>query len=192
MLFGWDISTAIIGFAALDDSCSFLETRYCDLRKVDGELLDKADVAFNWIQSIANEYMQMSLEGKINLDHHCHYVEDRLSGFSGGGSNASTVMRLAAFNHSVSWMIWHWWGNPAGGVIDHLHPSTVKAIMKKDGLIIPKGTDKKKLTLDFVRCREPKFPVDLNRNDKPQPWCYDTADAFVTARAGYLRSCGKK
>jgi hypothetical protein len=68
--------------------------------------------------------------------------------------------------------------------IKHIHPSTVKAIMKQEGLLIPKGGDKKKITLDYVKKREPKFPMEYNRNDKPQPWCYDMADSYIVVRAG--------
>jgi hypothetical protein len=58
--------------------------------------------------------------------------------------------------------------------------------MKTQGLIIPKGGDKKELTLNWVRAHEKDFPIELNRNDNPQPYCYDMADAYITARAGYL------
>lgn len=172
MYYGWDISTAIIGLSTFDSSRKFLSASYCDLRKLDG-LNEKADQANLFVTSVRNVFVA----GDV------HFVEDKLAGFSGGGSNAGTIMRLAAFNAMVTWMIHCTWGH-AGSVV-HIHPSTVKAKMKAYGLIYPKGSDKKKLTLDWVKSREPSFPIVLNRNGKPQPYCFDQADGFITAMAGF-------
>lgn len=165
----------------MDDCSCLLETRYCDLRKVEG-LNEKADVARKFI----NEMFKLNTEMVST-----HFIEDRLAGFSGGGSNAGTIMRLAAFNAIVSWMIHDKWR--AGGKIEMMHPSTVKAMMRQQGLDIPKGADKKKLTMEYVAKREPeKFKIELNRNDNPQPYCFDMADACITAWAGfrkYLHPC---
>lgn len=171
MIFGWDISTAIIGFAVIDEATRLRETRYCDLRKLEG-LNQKADVAHEFVEQMFAKYVTA-------MD--IHFIEDRLAGFSGGGSNAGTIMRLAAFNAMVTWMIHRRWP----GRIEMMHPSTVKAALKYDGLLIPKGADKKKLTLEYVIKREPeRFKLELNRNDNPQPYCYDMADACITAWAG--------
>jgi hypothetical protein len=177
MIFGWDVSTAIIGFSLHGDDGVFFEAKYCDLHKLEG-LNEKADKALSFVCDVWSKLDESSVAGT-------HFVEDRLAGFSGGGSNAGTIMRLAAFNAMVCWMIHRQWGDE--GKIIMLHPSTVKATMKHDGLIIPKGADKKKLTLDFVKGREPTFPLELNRNDNPKPYCYDMADAYITAVAGYRK-----
>lgn len=179
MIFGWDISTSVIGFALMTDEGIFCETRYCDLRKVEG-LNGKADVAHKFVSGIWAGLCEKDVCG-------VHFVEDRLAGFSGGGSNAGTIMRLAAFNAMVCWMIHCIWDKDDAS-ISMMHPATWKAIMKRDGLVIPKGADKKALTLDFVSKREPKFPLVLNKNSNPQPFCFDQADAYCIARAGFLRS----
>lgn len=174
MIFGWDISTAIIGLAVLDGTGSLIRTEYCDLRKLEG-LNAKADTALEFVENVCIRFSKGT--------GHSHFIEDRLAGFSGGGSNAGTIMRLAAFNAMVTWMIHRQW--KADAKIVMMHPSTVKAALKYDGLLIPKGSDKKKLTLEYVTKREPeKFKLELNRNDNPQPYCYDMADACITAWAG--------
>jgi hypothetical protein len=178
MLIGWDISTAIIGFAVFDNDCQFKESLYCDLRKIEG-LTEKGDVAHQFVKDMVTNYKS---SGDV------HFIEDRLAGFSGGGSNAGTVMRLAAFNAMVCWMIHLEWKKSKTVMI---HPSTVKATMKHEGLLIPKGADKKKLTLDFVVSREPKFPLELNRNGNPQPFCYDMSDGYITAVAGVKKQLHK-
>jgi hypothetical protein len=179
VILGWDISTAIIGFAAMEDHGGLIRTAYCDLRKVEG-LLEKGDEAVKFVGRMANDW-KTGLPSLKTV----HFVEDRLAGFSGGGSNAGTVMRLAAFNAMVCWFIHEEWRNSPNSQIVMMHPSTVKAALKHDGLLIPKGADKKALTLEFVSKRESEnFKIDLNRNEKPQPYCYDMADACITAWAG--------
>lgn len=165
-----------------DSSGTFVKSLYCDLRKVDGELLDKADIVFSFVEKMQEEMFGEHI--KVGYGTDVHFIEDKLAGFSGGGSNAGTIMRLAAFNFAVSWMIWDKLARPSGGLVQHIHPSTVKAIMKKEGLVVPKGGDKKELTLNWVRSKEPSFKVELNRNDNPQPYMYDMADAYITAYAG--------
>jgi hypothetical protein len=180
-IFGWDISTAIIGFAVLDSEGTFLSSSYCDLRDIDG-LNAKADRAY--------DFVRFETIHKTHHDLGTHFVEDKLSGM-GGGSNAGTIMKLGAFNAMVSWMIHQQISTEEahcrGDSLVHVHPSTVKALMKKEGLVIPKGGNKKELTLDFVRARCPAFPYVTNRNDNPQPYCFDQADAFITAYAGFAK-----
>lgn len=179
-VYGWDISTAFIGFAQLDSGGRLVASRHLDLTKIEGDLLAKSDVAWEFVSSLSSKRTSDIAAGS-------HFVEDRLAGFSGGGSNAGTIMRLAAFNHSVSWMIHRLWAQPMGGSVVHIHPSTVKALMKRQGLVIPKGSKKKKeLTLQFVRDREPSFKIDLNKNSNPKPYMFDKADAYITALAGIL------
>lgn len=176
MFFGWDISTSVVGFAAFDSDGKYVESRYCDLSKIEG-LNQKADKICEFVNERLNEIKAGTID--------THYVEDRLAGFSGGGSNAGTIMRLAAFNAIVCWILYDGW--PSSNIV-MLHPSTVKASMKKLGLVIPKGADKKELTLKFVSQKEPTFPVVLNKNGNPKPYCYDMADAYITAYAGHKRS----
>lgn len=187
MYVGWDISTAIVGLAIFDSSGHFVSARYCDLREIVGLNL-KADKLLEFVNDVLSDPL-LDLDLPV-----IHCVEDRLSGFNGGGSNMGTLMMLSAFNAMACWMIWRAWTNDNGVPtnIMMLHPSTVKSVLRADGLVIPKGGDKKKITLGFVRAKEHSFPVVLNRNGNPQPYCYDMGDAYVTARAGYLISCRGK
>jgi hypothetical protein len=180
MILGLDISTAVVGMCWLEDDGSYCIGDHIDLRKVDG-LIEKGHTVWNWFESTSEH-------AHWQVDH--IFVEDKLSGFSGGRTSQQTMMKLAAFNGIVSYL-WaeknsHFYTMPV-----YLHPSTVKAVMKRDGLVIPKGADKKALTLEHCRRVVPKFPYVENRNDKPQPWLFDIADAYCVARAGFLKHvCG--
>ena len=188
MLFGWDISTSVIGFTVLDDSGKWVKSDYFDFKKLDAKSLhDKMDECTWWVHD--------QLESYSSGSHH-HYFEDKLGNFAFGKTQMQTLMKLAAFNTLFSYEVIRIHNEictfEAGGLgmgSTHIHPSTVKSIMKREVLIIPKGSkEKKKITLDFVMKKLPEFPIVYNRNDKPQPFCFDMADSFITVRAGYLRS----
>ena len=186
MIIGWDISTSIVGMCVFTDDGKFLRQEHLDLRKYEN-LVEKADAFKQWIWDL--EFVN---SGATNF----HFVEERLGGFSGGRTSAQVLMKLAQFNAVCSYILWtHMVPKSPGGhrQIAHLHPSTWKAIMKKEGLLIPKGSkEKKAITLDFVRRKEPEFKVELNRNDKPQPWCFDEADAWCLGRSGWRKLCSAK
>jgi hypothetical protein len=186
MYFGWDISTSIIGLVAFDASHKFVWARCIDLRKVDIDLLKKADVVSQFIIDLVEEIGVDFYEGT-------HIVEDKLSSFSFGHTQQQTLMKLASFNTVVSWIIWNTLhehdpqkGRMRPGSINYIHPSTVKAIMRQQGLLIPKGGDKKRLTLEYVRKIQPDFPYAETKNGNPQPYCFDKADAYVTGKAGII------
>lgn len=182
MIVGWDISTSIIGVAIFKDDGTYFASRYLDLRKID-DLNVKADAARTFVQGIKAE---LHVYGN-----HQHFVEERLGNFSSGRTMLQVLMKLAAFNALVSFFIWDELDS-SGSKISFVHPSTWKALMKKQGLIIPKGSkEKKQITLDFVKKLEPEFKIDLNRNEKSQPWMYDMADAYCIGKAGFLKSCNE-
>ena len=178
MRYGWDISTSIVGMAEFDNSGKFIRAEHCDLRKVDG-LNEKADV----FRIFVEDYVK-------RIENNTHFVEERLGNFAAGRSMLQTLMKLAAFNAVCSFILYH---NDAQCKVVHIHPSTWKSIMKHEGLIIPKGTDKKKeLTLQFVTSHVDGFNVPRNKNANPQPWAFDMADAYCIGRSGYLRLCNVK
>jgi hypothetical protein len=182
LIFGWDISTSIIGVTTLTDTGAFRESVFLDLRKIDTDLIEKSHEAECFIEHTA----------KMNPWASVHFVEDRLSNFASGKTMLQTLMKLAAFNATCSYLIHQKFRDHEGGTtVKHLHPSTVKGIMRKQGLVIPKGADKKVLTLEWVSQREPQFPVTLNKNGNPQPYCFDMSDSYIVAKAGYLQGCSK-
>lgn len=184
MIFGWDISTSIIGSSIFTREGEYVDSHFLDLRKIEGGQIYKA----HELEMYVNDYVRSY---KCDTT---HYIEDKLGSFAGGKTMQQTLMKLAAFNATVSFIIWRQF-NESGYTTDveHIHPSTVKSLVKPYGLVIPKGGDKKKLTLDFVSKREKTFPVKLNKNDNPQPYCFDMADSYIVALAGYRKNwCSEK
>lgn len=193
MIFGWDISTSVVGLTILDEKGKWIKSSYFDFPKEkvikkDPTIYDKMSAAEDWIL----EQLKPFKSGVID-----HVFEESLANFSFGRTSMQTLMMLGAFNAMFSYRVMQIHLNdvicqPNQNDMSHvtmhrLHPSTVKADMKKEGLVIPKGADKKQMTLDFVMKQEPKFPIEMTRTGKPKPYCYDMADSFITARAGYVR-----
>jgi hypothetical protein len=183
LIYGWDISTSIIGVSVFTDEGKYTKSFYIDLRKIEGQL-EKARAFHDWLKGTS-----INVENVSN-----HFIEERLGNFSAGHTMMQTLTKLAAFNAVVSYIIWnHNVGEGRVVNVHYLHPSSWKAVMKRDGLIIPKGSaEKKKLTLEFVRKVQPGFPYEENLNKKgnPQPWLYDLADAYCIGRSGWRKLQG--
>jgi hypothetical protein len=180
MIYGWDISTSIVGVAQFNDEGGFSWAKHVDLRKIE-DMNEKASAVHDFV-----------IDHYIDHTPNNHFVEERLGGFMAGRTSAQVLMKLGAFNAVVCYIL-HLFDEE--GRVHHLHPSTWKSLMKRDGLFIPKGVSgdaKKQLTLDFVRGHAAGFPDDRNRNDKPQPWMFDMADAYCIGRAGYWQLCKEK
>lgn len=194
MIYGCDISTSIVGLTTFQNDGTFVRSDYCDLRDIEGDL-PKADAVREWIAGLTPP------AGFYRDEKNYVFVEERLGNFAAGKTMLQTLMKLGAFNRVVSYIFWrHENSSGKHREIIHLHPSSWKSIMKKEGsangekLFIPKGTkpdEKKKLTLDFVRRVESDFDehvkmTGLNRNGNPQPWCFDEADSWCLGRSGFL------
>lgn len=187
MYFGWDISTSIVGVTVLDECGKWVKSSHFDFAKFSESrsLHDKMDESRWWVEEFLAPFSSGS---------HHHFFEERLANFAKGRTRLQTLMRLAGFNALFSYEVWRihreicpYEKGGVGILSTHIHPSTVKAVMKREGLVIPKGGDKKKITLDFVRSTVPGWEVFLNRNENPHPFNFDRADSYITARAGFLR-----
>ncbi len=173
MILGLDVSTSITGVCLLDDEGLFVWADHVTLKKFDS------------FHEKCVEIHRFLMEDLDRRDVSHVFVEDRLGGFTRGFTNQGTMMTLAAFNSVVSYV-----ACIATGVVPvHIHPSTIKATMKRDGLIISKGTsgkDRKTQIHKWVVDNVPGFPNERTRTGTPKPHCFDIADAYCVARAGYL------
>lgn len=189
MIFGWDISTSVVGATILDDQGNWIKSDHFDFAKMAKgaeSLHDKMDESQWWVEDLLSPYF---------TGVHWHYFEERLANFAAGRTMLQTLMKLAGFNALFSYEVWRihqslgtFEKGGKGIGTQFIHPSTVKAIMKREGLIIPKGGDKKMITLDFVKNKIKGFEVFLNKNGNPHPYNFDRADSYIVARAGYLRA----
>ncbi len=176
MTTGWDASSSIVGVATIDDDGSLAWKDHIDLRKAES-LWDKTQLVRDFIRR--KTWAGMSV----------HVLEDRLGGFTRGMSSQQTLMRLAAFNALVAFVI----QDELGTAPVMMHPSTAKSLLKKTGFEVDKesAVDKKVQKLAYIQLREPEWTTSFNRNGRLQPWCLDEADAYGLALSEWLRSRGR-
>jgi hypothetical protein len=86
---------------------------------------------------------------------------------------------LSRFNGIVSWLCYE---------IFELEPEYIAATSarKKCGITIPKGTKAKEVVIQYVLDNVPAVTIDYTKNGNPKPQCFDKADSWVIARAGYI------
>ena len=72
--------------------------------------------------------------------------------------------------------------------IDKLQPEYIAATSarKKCGIKIPKGTKAKQCVIKYVVDNVPDVLIEYTKHGNPKPHCFDKADSWVIARAGWL------
>lgn len=178
MICGWDVSTAFIGVAFLDNNGAPIGFKSIDLRKKK-TMVEKYGLATSEITSIVNA---MSGHGMPNSV--VHYVEDRLGGFTRGFTNQNTLLKLAQMNAVVTHHLMTMFSTVE---VQHIAPVSAKRLV---GLKVPKGGDKKAVAIAFARS-VPGFPYELKKGGKtPKDGVADMADALIVALAGKkLQEC---
>ena len=53
------------------------------------------------------------------------------------------------------------------------------------------GTKAKEVVLQYVLDNVPAVLIDYTRHGNPKPQCYDKADSWVIAHAGWIQECQK-
>lgn len=114
--------------------------------------------------------------------HVIHVVEDCLGGFTGGLTTKQTLMKLAAMNAVVSFVL------SGFGRVIHLPPVTTKRIT---GLKVPKGGNKKLEVIKLARSREPSFPYAETAAGNWVKGTDDMADAWLLTEAGIAITRGE-
>lgn len=107
------------------------------------------------------------------------YIEESLQAFRPGFSSAKTILTLAKFNGTMSWMIYKIFGIEP----KYIGASTAR---KKCGIKIPKGQKAKQVVMQYMLDKEPWFVVEYTHKGNPRPHFYDMADSYIIAKAGYL------
>jgi len=171
---GLDLSTSICGYTILDQYGSIIVMSHIDLTKVKGELWDKVDVMKKEIKKLKETYP---------IEH--VFIEEPLSKFRRGKSNAHTIGLLMRFNGIVSYLI-----HQELGLTPEYYP--VSHARKLCGVILlpkkkSKGKDHKQQTFEQMAKRD-HFVGHVwpqKRTGKLKDYCYDEMDSFVVAFAGY-------
>ena len=170
VIFGIDISTSRIGISAVttDEKLVFADT--ITYKRKDLSLEDKA-------------YLFENTLGKIMQIERLHplavFVEEPFTAFGGGKTTANTMAKLQRFNGMCCYAIHKSIFNLSAQLL------TARTCRSLNEIKIPRGSNTKKLIIDWVSAKYPKdFTYELTRHGNPKPGTDDKADAVVVAVAG--------
>ena len=167
MILGLDISTSITGATVIDENGKVVYNEAWDLRKYK-EFFQKAEVVKDKIWELEDTFLIKEI-----------YIEQSLQSFRSGFSSAKTLSTLSRFNGVVSWLCYD---------ILKLKPEYIAATSarKKCGIKVPKGTKAKQVIIQYVLDNVPSVLIEYTKHGNPKPHCFDKADSWVIANAGYV------
>jgi hypothetical protein len=170
-LIGLDISTSITGWTILNlDDGSVEDMGHIDLRKLKN-LWHKTDISILALKELSDRYSIQHI-----------FVEESLQVFRSGMSSSKTLSTLSKFNGLLSYSIRN---------LTDKEPIFLSAnsARKTCGIQIRRGPGQlpaKKQAFKWVTEKLQKdWPVTKKGNI--QQYCYDQADSFVIATAGWLQ-----
>mgnify|MGYP003672993795 FL=1 len=170
MILGFDISTSITGVTVLDNDGKVVFNEAWDFRnkKYFPTLFEKGFEIKELLYQLKKDYDITSV-----------YIEQSLQSFRSGFSSAKTLSTLSRFNGIVSWLCYEAY---------ELKPEYIAATTarKKCGIKIPKGVKAKQVVIKYVVDNVPDVLIEYTKHGNPKPQCFDMADSWVIARAGWL------
>ena len=171
MILALDISTSITGITILEKDGTLVYNDAWDTRKYKN-FFEKAE-------KVESELLRLWSSTKIDLLPKRVFIEQSLQSFRSGFSSAKTLSTLSRFNGVVSWMIYKHWG---------IEPEYIAATSarKKAGITVPKGVKGKDAVIKYVIDNVPDVLIEYTKHNNPKPHCFDKADSWVIAKAGWL------
>tara|TARA_Y100000310_G_C20696547_1_gene826125 strand:+ start:465 stop:980 length:516 start_codon:yes stop_codon:yes gene_type:complete len=165
MILGLDISTSITGVTVLDEDGNIVYNLAIDTRKYKN-IFKKAEVVKEKLETLI-------------VDPEKVYIEQSLQSFRSGFSSAKTLSTLSRFNGIISWICYEIW---------NIQPEYLAAVSarKKVGIKVPRGEKAKKCVINYVIDNVPDVSIEYTKHGNVKPSCYDKADSWVIARAGYV------
>ena len=106
------------------------------------------------------------------------FIEQSLQSFRSGFSSAKTLSTLSRFNGVVSWICYKTFD---------VEPEYIAATSarKSVGIKVPKGAKAKQCVVQYVVDNVPDVLIEYTKHGNPKPQCFDKADSWVIARAGW-------
>ena len=168
MILGLDVSTSITGATILDKQGNIIYNEAWDTRKYKN-FFEKVEYVEERINQLRNNGFRVERV----------YIEQSLQSFRSGFSSAKTLSTLSRFNGVVSWLVYR---------ILQSEPEYIAATSarKACGIKVSRGQKGKQVVLNYVLDNVPEISVLYTKKNNVKPECYDKADSWVIARAGYV------
>ena len=167
MILGLDVSTSVTGATILDNQGKIVYNEAWDTRKFKN-FFEKVEYVENCINQLHNNGYGIRRV----------YIEQSLQSFRSGFSSAKTLSTLSRFNGVVSWLVYR---------ILQTEPEYIAATSarKTCGITVSRGQKGKQVVMQYVLDNVPEVTISYTRNNNIKPECYDKADSWVVAKAGY-------
>ena len=167
MILGLDVSTSITGVTILEKDGKLVYNDAWDTRKYKN--------FFEKVKHVEKNLTELCRKRK-GIER--VYIEQSLQSFRSGFSSAKTLSTLARFNGVVSWLVYR---------ILQTEPEYIAATSarKTCGITVPRGQKGKQVVIQYVLDNVPEVAISYTRNNNIKPECYDKADSWVVAKAGY-------
>ena len=170
MILGLDISTSILGYSILDAQGKIAEIGHWNFTNK-----NKFPTFFSKVLEAREQLDNLTV--KYPIDH--IFIEPALNMFMAGKSSAHTISTLTKFNGIVSWLCYEMFGIDP----EYIPAATAR---KKCGIKIPKGAKAKQCVIKYVLDNVPDVSIEYTKHGNPKPHCFDKADSWVIAKAGWL------
>ena len=168
MILGLDVSTSITGATILNSEGEVVYNEAWDTRKFK-----------NFFEKV--KYVEKRIEELHNNGFGIRrvYIEQSLQSFRSGFSSAKTLSTLSRFNGVVSWLVYR---------ILQTEPEYIAATSarKTCGIKVSKGQKGKQVVMQYVIDNVPDVTITYTKHGNPKPDCFDKADSWVIARAGWV------
>lgn len=174
MILGLDLSTSICGYTILNLDGSLNEIGHIELKKIKDGIWVKVDKMKEFIRSLKGRGITQV------------FIEEALSKFRRGKSNAATISLLLRFNGICSYIVYQELG------VDPVYYSATSARKLCNLTIVSKkksgGLSQKEQAFRQMCQREPFKDKEMpkKRTGKIKDHCYDEVDSYVVAYAGFV------
>ena len=170
MILGLDVSTSITGATLLNEEGKVIYNDAWDTRKYKN-FFTKAEKV--------NDYFDLLPATPTRI-----FIEQSLQSFRSGFSSAKTLSTLSRFNGVVSWICYQRYS---------IEPEYLAATSarKKCGITVPRGIKAKEVVIKYIVDNVSDVLIEYTKHGNPKPQCFDMADSWVIAHAGWL-DCQKR
>ena len=168
MILGLDVSTSITGATLLNQEGEIVYNEAWDTRKYKN-FFQKAEAINSCFDLLPATPTRV-------------YIEQSLQSFRSGFSSARTLSTLSRFNGVVSWICYRRYA---------VEPEylAARSARKLCGITLPRGCKAKQVVIQYIVDNVPDVLIEYTRHGNPKPQCFDKADSWVIAHAGWIQQC---
>ena len=183
-ILGLDVSTRVIGYTLIDADTGVHV-------RSDAVVLDQKA---SFVKRGSQFHDQLEdLNAGYNISQ--VWIEEPFMMFSKGGSSAQTMSRLSSFNGSIQYMCYMTFGFEPSLINANHARKTLDIKIQREKVC---GISTKEQILTWVKVKIPNFnwPTRILKSGPrkglrvEEASCYDIADSFVVAKAGFVKMGG--